>query len=40
MAKNKKNRQIIVQMTQHRKLKTKQHRPYQKLGVISSALKG
>ena len=32
MAKNKKtNRQIIVQKTQHRKPKTKQHEPHQKL---------
>ena len=41
MAKNKKtNRQIIVQKTQHRKLKTKQHKPHQNLGVISGALEG
>ena len=41
MAKNKKtNRQIIVQMTRHRKLKTKQHNPHQKLGVISGAPEG
>ena len=33
MAKNKKtNRQIILHKTQHRKLKTKQHEPHQKLG--------
>ena len=39
MAKNKMtNRQIIVQKTKHRKQKTKQHRPNQKLGVISGAL--
>ena len=30
----KTNRQIIVYMTQHRKLKTKQHEPHKKLGVI------
>ena len=41
MAKNKKtNRQIKVQKTQHRKLKTKQHEPHQKLGVISGAPEG
>ena len=41
MAKNKKtNRQIIVQKTQHRKLKIKQHEPHQKLGVISEAAEG
>ena len=42
MAKNeKKNRQtIIVHMTQHRKLKNKQHEPHQKLGVISGAPEG
>ena len=42
MAKNKKtDRQIIVQKTQHRKqLKTKQHEPHQKLGVISGAPEG
>ena len=34
MAKNEKDRQIIVHMTQHRKLKTKQHEPHQKLWVL------
>ena len=38
MAKNKKtNRQIIVQKTQHRKLKTEQHEPHQNLGIITGA---
>ena len=38
MAKNKKtNRQIILQKTQPRKLKTKQHEPHQKLEVIVGA---
>ena len=38
MTKNKKiNRQMIVQKTQHRKLKTKQHEPHQTLSVISGA---
>ena len=36
----KTNRQIIVQKTQHTKLKTKQHEPHQKLGVISGAPEG
>ena len=41
MAKNKKtNRQIIAQKTKHRKLKTKQREPHQKLGVISGAPEG
>ena len=41
MAKNKKtNRQIIVQKTQHRKLKTKQHEPTKKLVMISGAPEG
>ena len=42
MAKNKKatNRQTIVHMTQHRKLKNKQHEPHQKLGVIAGAPEG
>ena len=31
------NRQTIVYMTQHRKLKNKQQEPYQKLGVIAYA---
>ena len=39
MAKKEKDRQIIVHKTQHRKLKTKQHKPHQKLGVISGAPK-
>ena len=34
------NIQIIVQKTQHRKLKTKQHETHQKLGVISGAPEG
>ena len=39
MAKNEKkaNRQTIVHMTQHGKLKIKQHEPNQELGVISGA---
>ena len=38
MSKNKKDKQTkIVHMTQHRKLKDKQHEPHQKLGVISGA---
>ena len=41
MVKNKKtNRQIIVQKTQHRKLKTKQQKPHQKLVVITGAPEG
>ena len=36
----KKNRQIKVHMTQHRKLKTKEHEPHQKLGVIWGAPEG
>ena len=39
MAKNE-NRQTIVNMTQHRKLKNKQHEPHQKLGVIAGAPEG
>ena len=35
MAKNKKDKKTIVNMTQQRKLKNKQHEPHQKLGVIS-----
>ena len=31
MAKNEKDKQTIVHMTQHRKLKNKQHEPHQKL---------
>ena len=38
--KKKTNRQIIVHKTQHRKLKTYQHEPHQKLEVISGALEG
>ena len=34
----KTNRQTIVHMTQHRKLKNKQHKPHQTLGVISGKL--
>ena len=34
------NRQTNVHMTQHRKLKNKQHEPHQKLGVISGAPEG
>ena len=39
MAKNKKetNRQTIEHITQHRKLKNKQHELHQKLGVILGA---
>ena len=33
----KTNGQTIVHMTQHRKLKNKQHKPHQKIGVISGA---
>ena len=42
MAKNEKqtNRQILVHKTQHRKLKTKQHEPHEKLGLISGAPEG
>ena len=40
MTKNKKtNRQLIVQKTKHRKVKTKQHEPHQ-LGVMSGAPEG
>ena len=38
--KKKTNRQIIVHKTQHRKLKTKQHKPHQKLGLISGTPQG
>ena len=38
--KKKTNREIIVHKTQHRKLKTEQHEPNQKLGVISGASGG
>ena len=34
------NRQTIVHMAQHKKLKNKQHEPQQKLGVISGATEG
>ena len=34
------NRQTIVHVTQHRKLKNKQHEPHQNLGVISDAPEG
>ena len=42
MAKNekKKKNQTTAHMTQHRKLKNKQHEPHQKLGVISGAPEG
>ena len=42
MAKNEKktNRQTIVHMTKHRKLKKKQHEPLQKIAVISGASEG
>ena len=41
MPKNKKtNKQIIVQKTQHRKLKIEQHEPQQKLEMISGAPEG
>ena len=43
MAKNKMkktNRQTIVHMTQHRKLKNKQYKSHQELGVISGASEG
>ena len=36
----KTNRQTIVHMTQHRKLKNKQHEPLKKLGVILGAPEG
>ena len=36
----KTNRQTLVRMTQHRKLKNKQHEPHPKLRVISCALEG
>ena len=36
----KTNRQTIVHKTQHRKLKTEQQEPHQKLGVISGAPEG
>ena len=40
-AKNEKDKQkTIVHMTQHRKLKNKQHEPHQKLGVIAGAPEG
>ena len=41
MAKNEKDKQTNnSNMTQHRKLKNKQHEPQQKLGVISGAPEG
>ena len=41
MAKNKRtNRQTIVHITQHIKLKNKQQEPHPKLGVISGAPEG
>ena len=36
----KTNRQVIVNKKQHRKLKTEQHEPHQKLGLISCAPEG
>ena len=36
----KTNRQTIVHMTQHRKLKNKQQEPQQKLGVIPGTPEG
>ena len=36
----KTNRQTIVHMTQHRKLKNNQHEPRQKLGVVSGVPEG
>ena len=38
--KGKRQTQIIVHKTQHRKLKTKQHEPLQKLGVIAGVPEG
>ena len=40
MAKNEKDKQKKAHMTQHRKLKNKQHEPHQKLGVNSGAPEG
>ena len=40
MAKNEKDKQTTAHMTQHRKLKNKQHEPPKKLGVISGAPEG
>ena len=40
MAKNEKDKQKTEHMTQHRKLKNKQHEPPKKLGVISGAPEG
>ena len=41
MAKNEKDKQKTIEhMTQHRKLKNKQHDSHQKLGVISGAPEG
>ena len=34
------NKQTILHMTHHRKLKNKQHEPHQKLGLISGAPEG
>ena len=39
MAKNEKDKQKTAHMTQHRKLKNKQHEP-KKLGVISGSPEG
>ena len=40
MAKNEKDSETIVHMTQHRKLKNKQDEPHQKLRLISGAPDG
>ena len=40
MAKNEKDKQKTAHMTQHRKLKNKQHEPPKKLGVVSGAPEG
>ena len=36
----KKDKQTILHMTQHSKLKNKQHEPHQKLGVMSGSPEG
>ena len=40
MAKNEKDKQTTAHMTHYRKLKNKQHKPHQKLGVISGVPEG
>ena len=40
LTKKKTNRQITEHKTQHRNLKTKQHQPHHKQGVISGAPEG